>query len=287
MTRPADHALLFATEDTYARGVAVAMRSALTHLSPASTADVYVLDSGLSNSSRSRLERVFARSRGGGELHFVDVPGHIERLPRSERFPPSVYAKLLIADLLPPHVRRLVCLDADLVVTGDLSLLFTIDLGGSPIGAVRDEFIGTTDDERSGIRERTPPRPYFNAGVLAVDMAAWRTHRVTERVLDYIAADTAQLRWPDQDALNAVVGDWRELDRRWNFQTRNVRSEGGDDSPVVVHFVGPKPWDHRCLTPGSAAWGRTLVGSGWYRFGEAAEWLVTHHAAKLKYRVSP
>jgi lipopolysaccharide biosynthesis glycosyltransferase len=272
LTQTAEQALVFAGEDVYARGIAVAMRSALAQLSPSCHADVYILDTGLSHSSRVRLERVFCSSRQSGELQFVPVVAEIERLPSSERFPVSVYAKLLLPELLPPAVTRALYLDADLLVKGDLSPLFTIDLGGAVVGAVRDAYVQST-------------RPYLNAGVLVVDVTAWRADALTSRVLGYAAAAGDQLRWADQDALNVVIDDWHELGAEWNLQLRNASSPP-DRPAVVLHFVGPKPWDHRCLTPGTAAWVRTLLRTGWYSRTEALAWMLRWQASRMKYRVA-
>src|SRR4051812_29813504 len=133
----------------------------------------------------------------------------------------------------------------------------------------------------SGVRDDVRPKPYFNTGVLVMNLPAWRGTGMAQRALRY-AAEGAPLRWADQDALNAVLDNWFELESRWNVQHGNLFSPCYQpDTPrtaalyhdrrdlyaaaAVLHFVGrAKPWSHLCTAPGTAAWVRSLVRSGWY-----------------------
>jgi lipopolysaccharide biosynthesis glycosyltransferase len=140
----------------------------------------------------------------------------------------------------------------------------------------------------SGVRERGHARPYYNTGVLVMDIERCREVGLADRALEYAAADSGPLRWADQDALNAVAEQWHELDRRWNVQQRNLFlsrrqrliSRRQRESwrlyrqAAVLHFVGPNPWDPECLTPGTMGWVRALLRSGWYSPVEAVTWLT-------------
>src|SRR5215207_9992736 len=126
---PSEFALVFASDEPYAQGLAVAICSALANLTPAIEPEICVLDNGLSESSRARLPRVVAAARRSKEVHLIRIPAERLRDLPSGR-PPSVYSRLLIPELVPPHVQRAVYLDADVLVRRDLSPLFTIELGG-------------------------------------------------------------------------------------------------------------------------------------------------------------
>jgi lipopolysaccharide biosynthesis glycosyltransferase len=251
-------ALVFAADEGFARPLAVAMHSALGHLSPRLAVDVYVLDNGIGAGSRERLERV-----AGREIRWVRVPA--ERLVEhrgAEHFTSTSYARLLIPELLPAQVNRAVYLDGDVLVTSDLSPLFELELGDAPFAAVRDQAIGGS---------------YFNAGVLVLDLERWRRTGLAERALAYADAQTQPLFWADQDALNAVADDWYELELRWNVQA-NVPEPERDDllrTAAVVHFAGyHKPWIPRATPAATLPWARALRRSGWYGPGEYLRWIV-------------
>ena len=301
-----DWALVFAGDDFYAMALAVAMHSTLTKLE--SIADVYVLDNDLSESFRRRLLKVIRLAGSMHEVRWIRAPKErLGQVAAGSHLTPSTYSRLLIPELLPTHVRRAVYLDADVLVRSDVSRLFKVDLGGSPIGTVRDFLITSTAHQASGVRDRTHARPYFNAGVLVIDVAKWRSSRVAERALEY-AASGDSLLWADQDALNAVVQDWCELDFHWNVQPSagdlfaaerqptpeaqpRLHHEGGElDHSVyraarILHFAGPvKPWQYRCTTPGTTSWVRALVRTRWYTPGEVLLWLLRWYGARARYR---
>jgi lipopolysaccharide biosynthesis glycosyltransferase len=141
---------------------------------------------------------------------------------------------------------------------------------------------------------------YFNAGVLVIDVSRWRSSGLTDKALDYAAAGTEPLPLVDQDALNAVVDRWHELDYQWNVQQilfwgeRRPQSPFGDDlyrqrqdlygAAAVLHFVGgPKPWHPLCTLPGTTAWVSTMIRSGWYPRTKAAAWLFRYIRSRARY----
>jgi hypothetical protein len=157
-------------------------------------------------------------------------------------------------------VKRVVYLDADLVVLGDLSDLAAIDLGGKTVGAVMDFAIrrwgGPRTCEALKSQRQHADRSYFNAGVLVIDLDAWRRKRVRDSAVHFLFENQGRIHCWDQDALNhALGGDWCELDPRWNRMCYWERQEFPDppfsdevmaslSAPNIVHFTGRrKPWN--------------------------------------------
>jgi lipopolysaccharide biosynthesis glycosyltransferase len=299
--RSTDIALAFAADEGYAEALAVAVHSALANLAPAVAPEVYVLDNGISERSRGRLVKVVGAARPDAALRWIRIPSErLAHLPTPHYFTRSTYSRLLIPEVLPAHVRRVVYLDVDILVRRDLSPLFTTKLGDAPIGAVRDFAIESTAHGYSGVREPADPRPYFNAGVLVIDVARWRETGLAGRALEYAAAGSEPLPWADQDALNATVESWHELDYRWNLQHaslfRRQRPTAGEFSgrlygqqrdlyreAAVLHFTGQKPWYGSCTTRGTAAWVRSLMRVRWHTPPEAAIWLSRFCAQRARY----
>jgi lipopolysaccharide biosynthesis glycosyltransferase len=287
-----EFAFVLAGDDGVGPALAVAMRSALTNLSRALSPEIYVLDNGLSASSRTRLLRVFNSARRGEELRWIRLPaGRLADLATRDRIPTATYCKLLIPELLPRHIRRVVYLDADVLVRRDLAPLFELNLRKAPLGAVRD-FLDR-------------PGRYFNAGVLVMNMEAWRMRALADRAFQYVAAHR-DLHDLDQGALNAIVEDWCELDSRWNVQHGNLFFVPPIERPppteyterlyrqrwhlyrqaVVLHFVGgAKPWFHWCRVPGTTFWVRTLIRSGWFTLAEALVWLLRWGGKRARFQV--
>ncbi len=246
--------LVAASSDLYAPHLVVSLHSALRHLDPSRRVDVYVLDGGI---SADRLLRVESRLEAAHPRVRVMVlkpdPCHLEGLAATERYPAAVYLRMLIPTLLPQTVVRALYIDCDVAVTEDLAPLFDLDLGGQAIGAVRDAGDGRElarlardfDDVTFG-----PQAAYFNAGVLLMDLPAWRRAGMSERALGFIRTRGALCKWFDQDALNlAAAGEWCALPEKWNNQIHGFRQvfprlSKADAAQGILHFAGSrKPWE--------------------------------------------
>lgn len=255
--------IVFAVDDGFVEPLAVALRSlGETHRGCVSELDVYVLHAGLTEANADRLRRQAGAVGLAPQLVRVDVPPG--RYPVTGRATEATYLRLSIPEVLVHD--RVLYLDADILVTGDLRPLLRTTLRGRPLGAVRDP---QNPIVRHGIglpgwRELGVPgdREYFNSGVLLLDLPACRRHGVFERCVEFLTRPGRHVRFWDQDALNWAADDaWKRLDRRWNtFPMSAILRLPGDqynaehvlpvaeliaDEPRarILHFAGTgKPW---------------------------------------------
>ena len=203
------------------------------------------------------FDRLAPRYRERIKLLTLDFGSYDRPLSGKGRFSRAVFRRLFLAEILPPHVERIVSVDSDmLIVRPGLSRLAGFDLGGKPLAAAYDmiflmDFKGEDDPlVRQFRRSRqqlglAPTTPYFNAGLMAIDRAAWRREKLTERVTKALADDPGRYPFMEQDALNATLrGGFAPLSPRYNFMGDFflVDLERRID-PIVLHFVNaPKPW---------------------------------------------
>jgi lipopolysaccharide biosynthesis glycosyltransferase len=253
-----------AADDRFAMPLAVTLRSALDALSEPHRLEVHVLDGGIRPSNRERLERTLDSPRV--RLRFVTPPADaLREIPRSGRFTPAAFYRLLADRLLPASLPRALYLDADLVVVADLARLWDEPLRGLPLLAVRDAGAPTVSSPWGLLNHRelglAPDLAYFNSGVLSLDLARWRQEEIGEQLLRYLATHKNVIRWPDQDTMNAVLaGRWGELDPRWNQmpQARETRD------PWILHFsTWSKPWHWDCAHPERARFFEVLDRTAW------------------------
>jgi lipopolysaccharide biosynthesis glycosyltransferase len=171
----------------------------------------------------------------------------------------AAYFRLFIPELLPRGAARAIYLDSDVIVLGSLRGLWTADLGGRPLGAVRDPVRIQQDLQDRYVTLGLPTHAqYFNSGVLLFDLAKWREQGLSQRVAQFAIDHPERLTWHDQDALNAVLyDDYMALPMTWNFQRRMCHMLPRDlglsvadyvqlrRHPHVVHFTETtKPWGH-------------------------------------------
>lgn len=211
--------------------------------------EFYVLDGGVSENTRQRIEDSLPEGSAVTQWVRVDVTrfSGLSGFETCGYISKTAYARFLIPFVLPEGVRRVLYLDTDIIVTGDLRPLWEMDLNGATLGAVEDTNFNEAIRRGKLTVDQVPRVPaYFNSGVLLIDLDRWRERQVSERALQYIA-DHPQLLYPDQDALNAVCdGEWLKLDAQWNFQDHlriSIADMAPEQRPAIVHFVTKvKPW---------------------------------------------
>lgn len=167
---------------------------------------------------------------------------------------------------------KMIYLDSDTIVAGDISELYLMDMEGMAIAAVED--IGMRQVQYSKkalfIDGKIPynsmnyrkialgmkhPENYFNAGVIVFDLIKCRQLYSFQNVADTL--HSRQFAYNDQDVLNLLFdGKTKMLDPVWNYQN-NVEyylvSEKEDFAALfkgwirtsyqIIHYIGQKkPW---------------------------------------------
>ncbi len=178
----------------------------------------------------------------------VDIGTMLSRQNTATRHGHAGYLRLAMPELLKDDYDRILYLDSDIFVHGgDLNELFRVDLGGLSVGAVR-----VVTQWKSPERQRhefaaldLSPAPYFNSGVLLIDVSAYRTAEITRKALTLGAEKAHLFRSHDQSLLNVCLyRAWAELSPVWNWQWY-VKAPFFEAlaGPNIVHMIGPKkPW---------------------------------------------
>ena len=216
--------------------------------------EIYILSHGFSEDTKSRI--LDSLPQGSCSIHWVPVDlTPFTGFSTLDHISSTTYARLLIPSILPQEVSKVLYLDADLLILDDLQSVWSLDLEGAVMGAVSDErldaYIKMGNTSLGGL-PLPSVRDYFNAGVLLIDVAGWRSERIPEKALEYLKRCPNSI-YSDQDALNvACDGLWKKLDSRWNFYQIDLQKRLADlsesERPGIIHFQGgQKPWDPRAL----------------------------------------
>lgn len=235
-------------DEGFAAPLATALRSLCDANSRHWPLDLHVLADRITEGTRRQVAA--SLPAGSATLHWIDVD--LERF-RSYDLPsgltPVSFARLEIPRLFHGRASRVLYLDADVLVLGDLADLSQANLHGAPVGAVPDYYIDPQlkrSVRADWMAEVPQVDAYFNSGVLLLDIEACVRRDLMATAVDYLRSHPSA-RFPDQDALNvACAGAWHPLDTRYNFQghlDHRVDRMAAAERPAVVHFVtAVKPW---------------------------------------------
>lgn len=184
------------------------------------------------------------------EIIDYNIWGHIALdLPPLLQISRATYLRLIMTEVLPVGIDRVLYLDIDIVVTCSLLALWQTDLQGHSCGAVEDPGVDPAAFAQSyGLRGSGG---YFNAGMLLIDMKAARRTGFLTHALNQLIAKPEAYEYADQDALNEQLWrTWLSLDPQWNHQRehlykpdRYLTSNTMKKLPAVFHFTeSNKPW---------------------------------------------
>jgi lipopolysaccharide biosynthesis glycosyltransferase len=295
--------IVFSGDHHYAIGMAAAMRSVLATLTGQSHVTIYILHPGLDGTTKARLRSVANTTSVNVSLSFipVDEQEHLSAfdLHIMDGWTHTIFYRPLIDRLIPQHHQRVLYLDCDVIVEQDVSSLLTTDLDGNIIGAVKERAVSCPASGLSRWKELdlAPDAPYFNSGVLLIDMERWRKEQVGRRVLEYLHEYGPQLNIKgNQGGFNAVLaGRWKPLPAKWNvlnwYLDEALYQRFGYDgvpprdeleqirsAPGIIHYTQDrKPWQVGCDHPHRNRFFHHFRKSGWFSTPEYALWRSNLH----------
>ena len=196
----------------------------------------------------------------------------------------TVYARLFFEKFVPGDVERIVYIDCDTLVVGDIAPLFSLDMKDSPIAMSYD----CTNAKYKRVINFPEELPYFNSGVLVLDIKNWKEAGCLARLMDEIHKGVSY-PFPDQDFLNICLrGNIAKYSFRYNFcsafflykSARAVSFIFGlknflplqDDyrdsakNPVIFHFNGntfTRPWFKNSVHPMKKLYDSYYFSSPW------------------------
>ena len=251
--------ILCCTDDNYAPYYGIMLTSLLENAKGADI-HIYILTASLKDTTES-MYLTLARQYGAAiKIISVDEE-HLKNCPvrTGDHISLAAYFRLLAPVLLPEEVSKIIYLDGDIIVDGNILDLWNVDVSDYILGAVTDEsyYLDAAYERLSYPRTAG----YVNSGVLVMNVTYWREHHVTERLMECIDAQADILTFHDQDAINLVLHkEIKRLPARYNLQNgflqdhhfQHFTKELQEDirqaiqRPCIIHFGGKgKPWHRR------------------------------------------
>lgn len=259
--------VVFAADDNYVPQLTTTVYSAMKNADPSYFYDVVVLQRNIAWDKQERL-RDFFKQFPNMSLRFTNVErelsGH-DLSTNNAHISIETYYRFLIQKLL-PFYDKVLYLDSDIVINGDIAKLYNTDLQGKLLGAIRDiDFLANLNvkhGKRMGyaknVLKMKNPYDYFQAGVLVLNTKAMSERYTIRQWLTY--ASNPAFIYNDQDVLNAhCEGEVLYLPWEWNVvhdcggRVGNLFVQAPNDiydaymrsrnNPQIIHYAGfQKPW---------------------------------------------
>ena len=247
--------IFFSTDNNYIPFLDVAIKSLIANASKDYQYKIIILNSGL---EQKNMELVEQNENENFTIEFADVTEAVkdlkDKLPNQYHFGLATWYRLFIQSMF-PHYDKILYLDCDIVVLGDISKLYFTDLEGNTIGGVIENWIlhspifSLYTKEAVGIESKN----YINAGIMIIDLAKFRKQKIEEQFTELINTYNFNVIDPDQAYINYLCrGKIKYLSFSWN---RTPLEYVECENPNIVHYaLGTKPWQNPNMFLGSYFW---------------------------------
>lgn len=172
----------------------------------------------------------------------------------------AALVRLYIADIIPLEIERIIYMDGDTAVNGNLRSLWQTPLDDNcPLAAVVDA--NSTSALTHYAIKTSVDVPYINSGVLLINLDCWRRENSSSTLVSVALEKLETFPYIDQDLINYVFGNRiMLLPIKYNFQTififskefywmvdykyvDEIRSIIKEKNPVIIHYItANKPW---------------------------------------------
>lgn len=260
--------ILYGCDDNYAPYTGVSMTSLLENNRHLDKIVIYLAGMDISTGNMEKLERT--AQKYGRELVPLDTRRAQEKIRQYNlggwNGSLATWLRFFVFDQIPETVERLLWLDSDTIVTGDLEPLCTLDMQGAPVACGCDS-ICYYSRKRLALDQKNAP--YFNAGVILFDLRKWTQRQILPGFMERLSQCGEYYVANDQDLLNDYFrGHIYKLPPEYNLQGTHLAYRAEDylkvfpwkapayytgqeleraaDAPAVVHFfrfLGDYPWE--------------------------------------------
>ena len=279
-------------DEAFALNGTIAVLSASHNLASESRIFAYLVDTGISDPVRRRMERVLEHH--SVKYAWLDVDQALLDslpLPPASWLSKATFARILLPESVPSCVRRLIYLDSDTLITGDLTELAKTQIDNNCAAACSGiKYPAVSYCRSSAVLCELGMQPddrYFNAGVMLMNTSNWRDLGITNRAIALVREFGRSFVYADQDALNIALREqWVALDPSWNvatpvFSSAAAKGEVAGIKAKIIHFTGPNPGTPRCEHPRERLFLREVRRSGWFSRIEYVRWRLEVRAARL------
>ena len=297
--------VLYFSSEQFARVTATSIVSLLENNRDSDSIKIYYIDDGISVGTKAELVKMV--SEYNREIFFIPAPDPSQafQFPFKTRYQMGhSYMRMCIGSLVPKNINRILVLDSDTLVLGNLSELWNLEMKNDILAGVAD-CVNIKAFRRQFMLEDSDI--YCNAGMFLVNLKEWRKNKIEDAIKETIRKHNGNIFFFEQTLMNyACKGKIIKLEAKYNSYTlfyaltynnlirwrrpTNFYSESevkdAVENPQIIHFtrnfyMTSRPWVNGCDHPLTGVYRKFQMLTPWKEIEPDNRPLIN----KCKYRL--
>lgn len=238
--------IFFASDNNYAPYLVVALKSLLANASKDYFYKIHVLTSNMSDDNKLVLLRELTYN---SSIEFINLSKETEAIKDKfhlrDYYSIDTYYRFFIADLFPEY-DKVIYLDSDIIVLGDISDLYFYNISNYLLGVVQEQVMAHNEcfsdyvEKALGVKCKN----YFNAGILLMNSKLFRLYNIQSKFFKLMGRFKFRVT-QDEDYLNVICKDKvKYLDLGWNKMPFEETGFDDVDLKIIHYTLGWKPWHY-------------------------------------------
>lgn len=250
--------VVFASDENFLKYTATTLVSILKNMKTDRNLSVFVMtDAEISREGLEGISKLF-RIRNFKFTNLIVDASQFAKIKTTPGISLATYYRLVMHDLLPADVDRVLYLDSDIIVRKCISEIYDTDLTGYLFAGVQDSISKRYNDKFGAPLEA----PHINAGVTLVNVRAVRDANFSDRINRYLDSHKYLITLGDQQIINGafqreikyIPATWNVhgsmFDRQWRSKNVGINNtftkaeiDAAVEDPAVIHYTFKrKPW---------------------------------------------
>lgn len=241
----------FTIDNNYPIYTLLVINSILKNNTSNSDYTFYIVENNLSFLNKIKMKRYVEKRKQ--KIEFINI--NTDKIDKgkwfygfSKRITSIAMVRILLPEIMPANVDRVLYLDGDILVLKDLKELYNTDMEGKAFA------MAPNISDYKSVKIFSIGKTYYNSGVILMDLNKCRKEKVTAKMLKFVNNNFKyfiydkkghkSFLYPDQDLINIVMKDnIKTLSKKWNAQYIYGCCIWKFDDSGIIHYIGPqKPW---------------------------------------------
>lgn len=195
--------VVYFTSDLFASATGISMLSLMENNKSFQDIHFYVFEDGVTEENKKLLKQT-VEDDYNRKLTFLKMPMADECFDykfKTKYYMGRTYLRLCLDKYLPANVEKVLCLDSDTLILGDLSEIWNVELGENILAGVADCLNLKAYHYQFGLDEDDI---YINVGMSIIDVKKWRDEHLTEAAKKYIRSKNGTVFFVEQTMMNNI-----------------------------------------------------------------------------------